>query len=229
MSASSMAMGILIPADMSMAPSVVPVTDHHDLQAYVGGVIDAVSNGFDPSDFGHDEEDPFTLVGYVHDEGLLIGLAENQRASVLFQRTLVGDVVLVSGTNPDTLEYDGDNYDVPAWFRDRVMDGSLEWVIANADAMSNTIATAMEMAVNDGVFSEQEMADVLRIMDTDDHTTLTSGEVEIVNLAIITSLVYYKGRKAGSIGKFDVRGNELLDQGVTDEMIAEFFRTEGGE
>lgn len=226
----SIAMGILIPADMSMAPSVVPVTDHHDLQAYVGGVIDAVSNGFDPSDFGHDEEDPFTLVGYVHDEGLIIGMPENQRASVLFQRTLVGDVVVVSGTNPDTLDYDGDNYDVPAWFCNRVMDGSLEWVIANADDMAETISKAMELALRDGVFSEEEMELVLGIMATEDHATLTESEIEAVNLAIVTSLVYYKGRKAGSIGKFDVRGNELLDQGITDDMIAEFFRTEqGGE
>ena len=225
----SIAMGILIPADMSVAPSVVPVTDHHDLQAYVGGLIDAVSNGFDPSDFGHDEEDPFTLVGYVHDEGLLIGLSPNQRASVLMERDLVGDVVIVSGTNPDTLDYDGDNYDVPAWFRDRVMDGTLEWVINNTDSIAETIAEAMEFAHNEGVLNEDEMELVMSIMATEDHDSLSDSEVETVNVAIVLAMTYYKARMSGKVGRFDRRGNELLDQGVTDEMIAEFFRTEGGE
>ena len=229
MSASSIAMGILIPADMSVAPSVVPVGDHRDLQGYVGGIIDAVTNGFDPSDFGHDDEDPFTLVGYVHDEGLLIGLDANQRASVLFQRTLVGDVVVVSGTNPSDLGYDGDNYDVPEWFRDRVMDGSLEWVIESADRFSGFVAESLVLAIEDDLFTVDQIEHIVGLMGAE-HDMLDDESVALVNDVIMTCMLYRKGRELGMMPKHDSRGEELLDEGVTDEMIAEFFRTElGGE
>jgi hypothetical protein len=52
------------------------------------------------------------IVGYVNDEGLLIGLAPNIIASVLFGRPLVGNVVVLGALN-DEGEYDGDNHDVP--------------------------------------------------------------------------------------------------------------------
>lgn len=229
MSASSIAMGILIPADMSVAPSVVPVADHHDLQGYVGGIIDAVTNGFDPSDFGHDDEDPFTLVGYVHDEGLLIGLDTNDRASVLFERTLVGDVVVVSGTNPFDLEYDGYNYDVPEWFRERLMDGSLEWVVKSADHFSGFVATTLATAIEDGLFTIDQIEHVVKLMGSE-YGTLDDEQIRLVNDVLMTCMVYHKGRELGLVHKHDPRGDELLEQGVTDEMIAEFFRTElGGE
>lgn len=72
-----------------------------EIRNAVGGYIDAV----------RDER----LVGYVHDEGLLIGLAPNVVASMLFERPLVGDVVLV-GCRNEAGEYDGENYDVPEQF-----------------------------------------------------------------------------------------------------------------
>jgi len=64
----------------------------------VGGYIDAV------------RADDF--IGYVHDEGLLIGLAPNVMATFLFARPIVGDVVIVGCLN-ERGEYDGENYDVP--------------------------------------------------------------------------------------------------------------------
>lgn len=68
------------------------------LQEVVGGYIDAVRG----DDF----------VGYVNDEGLLIGLDYNPVASSLFGRTLVGDVVIVGAFSADG-EYDGADHNVP--------------------------------------------------------------------------------------------------------------------
>lgn len=67
----------------------------------VGGYIDAVR----AADF----------VGYVHDEGLLIGLAPNIMASMLFERPIMGEVVIVGCVNENGV-YDGENYDVPEIF-----------------------------------------------------------------------------------------------------------------
>lgn len=52
------------------------------------------------------------VVGYVHDEGRLIGLQYNVRASLMFNRVLVGNCVLVGCLN-DAGEFDGNDYDVP--------------------------------------------------------------------------------------------------------------------
>lgn len=52
------------------------------------------------------------VVGYVHDEGILLRLPTNVRASLLFNQTLVGNCVLV-GCLDDAGEFDGADYDVP--------------------------------------------------------------------------------------------------------------------
>jgi len=68
-------------------------------QEVVGGWIDAVR----AEDF----------VGYVNDEGLLIGLDYNPVASALFGQTLVGNVAVVGAFDSNGV-YDGENHDVPA-------------------------------------------------------------------------------------------------------------------
>lgn len=55
------------------------------------------------------------IVGYVNDEGLLIGLDPNILASVLFGRPLVGNVVVLGALN-ERGEYDGDNHNVPEMY-----------------------------------------------------------------------------------------------------------------
>lgn len=82
------------------------VGDLESIQHYVGGCIDAVRTEL---------EDGTVIVGYCHDEGLLLGMETNWFASALFNQQLCGPVVLVSGTSPDG-EYDGDNYDLPEQF-----------------------------------------------------------------------------------------------------------------
>ena len=68
------------------------------LNELCGGWIDCVRND--------------DIVGYVNDEGLLIGLDPNILASVLFGRPLVGDVVVLGALSEEG-EYDGENHDVP--------------------------------------------------------------------------------------------------------------------
>jgi hypothetical protein len=70
------------------------------IQEAVGGYIDAVR--------GED------IVGYVNDEGLLMGLPYNTLASILFGRHLVGDVLVV-GSFSESGEYDGADYNIPEW------------------------------------------------------------------------------------------------------------------
>lgn len=77
--------------------SVTPVSlgDHTTIHEQVGGWFDCVRND--------------SLVGYVHDEGLLIGLPLNPIATALFGRIIVGNCVVYSFRN-EKGEYDGDNH-----------------------------------------------------------------------------------------------------------------------
>ena len=222
-------MGIVIPSDINSKPYWLAVQDYTDIQRHVGGHIDAVSTKVDPREFdpGHDGE-TFVLCGYVHDEGLLIGLPINDRASIMFQRELVGDVVIISGTNPTNGEYDGDNYDVPTWYSDKMFDGTLEWVVRNADALSVTMATAVELAIEDGIYSKDEMDYVFGLMEQG-MSELDPRQIELVNNVIVACVLYHKGRSTGQLPKYDAQGMALLENGVTDEMIDEFLRSEGGE
>jgi hypothetical protein len=69
------------------------------IRQLVGGWFDCVG------------EEDFTV--YVHDEGILLGQSPNVFASVLTNRPLVGDVVILGNRNAQG-EYDGEDYDVPA-------------------------------------------------------------------------------------------------------------------
>lgn len=75
----------------------IDVGDHIDINTMVGGWFDAVRND--------------TMVGYVHDEGLLLGLPLNPIATALFGRIIAGPCVLVGSINENG-EYDGYNHDL---------------------------------------------------------------------------------------------------------------------
>ena len=84
--------GLLI-THTSITP--IPLGDHTTIHEQVGGWFDCVTTE--------------SLVGYVHDEGLLIGLQLNPIATALFGRILVGNCVVYSHLN-DKGEYDGDSH-----------------------------------------------------------------------------------------------------------------------
>lgn len=99
-----MAKALLLNTDGQHRPLELCEGDSYEvIKEAVGGWLDTVTteNGL--------------VVGYLHDEGLLIGLPVNTVASLLFQRPLVGNVVLVGAVSPDG-EYDGENHDLPESF-----------------------------------------------------------------------------------------------------------------
>lgn len=94
-----MATAVIIKSSGEVFTQDIPSENGHTLiHEIVGGWFDCVRG----------EE----IVGYVHDEGLLIGLPVNAVASMLFQRPLVGDCVVIGSLN-ERGEYDGENHDVP--------------------------------------------------------------------------------------------------------------------
>lgn len=93
-----MTTALVINTDSSFYKLELGENSLRQLQEVVGGYIDAVR--------GED------FVGYVNDEGLLIGLDYNPLASALLERSLVGNVVLVGAFNSKGV-YDGADHDVP--------------------------------------------------------------------------------------------------------------------
>ena len=88
--------GLLITPD-TIIP--IPLGDHTTIHEQVGGWFDCVSTE--------------GIVGYVHDEGLLIGLPINPVATALFGRILVGNCVVYSSVNAKG-KYDGDSHPLKA-------------------------------------------------------------------------------------------------------------------
>lgn len=72
---------------------------HTEINEMVGGWFDCVRND--------------TMVGYVHDEGLIIGLPINPVATALFGRVLCGTCVVFGAMN-EKGEYDGDDHPLNA-------------------------------------------------------------------------------------------------------------------
>ncbi len=83
----------LIIAHNSITP--IPLGDHTTIHEQVGGWFDCVR-----------QDD---LVGYVHDEGLLIGLPLNPIATALFGRIIVGNCVVYNSVDSKG-KYDGADY-----------------------------------------------------------------------------------------------------------------------
>ena len=126
-----MATAVIIRSSGEVSTQDIPTEDGHTLiHEIVGGWFDCVRG----------EE----IVGYVHDEGLLIGLPVNVVASMLFQRPLVGDCVVIGSLN-EKGEYDGENHDVPsAYTSGRFFDFAKE--IAESEVIKEMLAkTISEM------------------------------------------------------------------------------------
>ena len=114
-----MALGLLIKTTGEIEPTEIPSENGHlVLNELCGGWIDCVRN-----------ED---IVGYVNDEGLLIGLEPNILASIIFGRPLVGDCVIVGSLSQDG-EYDGENHDIPKEFLSSAFRGIAEVLLANEE------------------------------------------------------------------------------------------------
>ena len=202
--------GILFPVGEDTEPVPVPVGDLESIQGYVGGSIDAVTKEYNPTIFGHDESlGSFIAVGYVHDEGILLGLERNVLASVVFQRDLFGPVVVVSGTSPSGA-YDGENYDVPSWFADAVCNGSLRESVDVVDQLEK-IVLWLAVCVRDGLIDVNEVKVAWLLANL--------GHEQSRDL--ISALCQY-GK-----AKLDSEVSDETEWSVSDEEIAKFLLENG--
>jgi hypothetical protein len=145
--------GALLPSGTGVEPEAVFIEDYKDIQREIGGCFDVVRLRQDSS-IGE-----IAMVGYVHDEGLILDLPLNYYASALFGQELRGDCVLMWALSPNG-EYDGDDYDLPdniiAW----LLDGFTDKVRgAYNEAMTMTIA--LQKCQEDGVLTREEIDNMM--------------------------------------------------------------------
>lgn len=131
-----------------------------EIQNAVGGAFDAIKRGcFDESG----KHKPFILVGYVHDEGRILNQPMNAVASILFDQSVFGDVLIVSGTNPETEDYDGETYDVPMDFCEYIIK-VMHPAIQESVVFSKMLAFAVSQARKDGAITQQEFDSLREFM-----------------------------------------------------------------
>lgn len=223
--------GILLPCDGS-EPMPIAVGDYKHIQTLVGGVFDCVTRNVEPSMFDDPEHEmigvdaePFTVCGYIHDEGLLLGLPVNAMASVMLEREIVGPCVVVSGTSPSGA-YDGDNYDIPEWFANAVFQGGLYELSQTLHEEAEMQAKAMEFAFEEGLFTKEQFTRLIAMMASGDE--MYDG---VIMQAMNIATVYYMARQDGILEKFD-RDEFVRFQGtlrLSDDEITRFWEEEGSK
>ena len=228
--------GILLKAEEGAEPMPIPVSDYISIQQYVGGWFDCVQVTYKASEFLLETDDEFTAVGYVHDEGIILGLPLNKMATVIFRRELFGDVVIVSGTSPKG-EYDGDNYDVPSWFCDAVFNGSLANTVDELDSKAGFLRDALLRGVREGLLDEETASSLVVAMSQ--APNLSEEEMKMVGNILDTMGRYHMARLMGMprfsddlLGRIDdlvEMMDEVESTEVTDEAIAKFLSENGGE
>lgn len=236
-----MTTGILLPCDGSEPQPVYVSGDYTDIQAFVGGLFDCVRREMIAAQFGAEDADDFVAIGYVNDEGLLIGLEENKMASVMFGKRLVGDVLVLSGTSP-TGAYDGETYDVPSWFASRVFDGSLHSVAYMWDTDMPTefsveeittaaIAHTIEVCVTANFMTAADAERLVLMMGACDTDEEARALTDILS-AMIGFAVFYErsGLTPEQVAEVvreeraDALASKIMPDGLTDDMLANFLQ-----
>lgn len=134
-----MAKALLIKATGEVEQLTLPKDDAYEIiKDAVGGWIDTART---------DE-----IVAYVHDEGLLIGLRVNAVCSLLFNRPLVGDIVLVGQLN-EYGETDGYDHDLPEQFLDQRFLGLAHDMNSDEIIVEKLTKTVAEMDLSPKMFS----------------------------------------------------------------------------
>ena len=168
----TMVSGALLPCGVGNTIEPAIVDGLESLQQYVGGMIDAVRTEL---------QDGTVIVGYVNDEGLMLNMETNWFASALFDRQIVGDVVLVSGTSPEG-EYDGENYDLPENFF-RFLSTKFTEHVAQTYNECVAMTLGLNLAHRLGIISDDELDDlnnkVGAAADGEDDTELKAHLVSI--------------------------------------------------
>jgi len=156
-------MGAVLSTNVSTPPEACVIGDIHDIQKKVGGCFDCVAVTVQGNpDTG---APTFELVGYVHDEGRILNppLPLNLMASMIFNQELHGDCVILSGTNPETHDYDGGSYDLPSLFYQYVVEEFYPKVRLSL-VFTQVSATAVRLALELGEISQDDYDYVTRVV-----------------------------------------------------------------
>lgn len=164
-------------------PMLFEAGDYKAIQQVVGGMFDAVRVNVS---YGPNQD--CVLVGYINDLGMYDPNCEmNFIASALFQRELRGNVLVVSGTNPEDGSYDGDSYDVPEWAWEGIRTDVLE---ETAEAYNDALLInfALKFGPKMGLLTEEKSEEVRQriyaiaeAMDRgEEPTPLTQDEAEFM-------------------------------------------------
>jgi hypothetical protein len=145
--------GLLLNAGVGASIDTVEITDLESIQNHVGGMIDAVRQPIN---------DDIYVVGYVHDEGLILDLEMNWIASALFGREIRGSVVLVNGNN-DVGEYDGYNHDLPNEFIEYMKTVFLARVATTYNE-SQIILALLQSAASDDIIEMEKLDELLEVL-----------------------------------------------------------------
>lgn len=165
-----MTMSVVLYADPTKTPEPILLgggdTDRvTEIQKLVGGHFDAVKRGC--SDTTGANKD-FILVGYVHDEGKLLDLPLNPLACVLFDEVIHGDVVIVSGTNPDNGDYDGESYDIPVAFSEYIIK-AMHPTIVESVMFSKMLAMSVANGLKENIITREEYERIHGFMEEQYH------------------------------------------------------------
>lgn len=161
---SKLTAGIFLPRGIQVEPEPIFIEDYKSIQQAVGGHFDVVV-----TDLG---KEGVSIVGYVHDEGLIMDLELNYLATNLFKRELRGDCVIVWGLSPNG-EYDGDNYDIPEWITEFLFKDLVE-SSAGAFNMSSLLADVCKYAVSNKLATLEEVSTIANAM----HEGATTGKID---------------------------------------------------
>lgn len=157
---SAITVGLFLPSGVNVEPQPIFVEDYKTIQSAVGGTFDAITTNCGMEDM--------LFVGYVNDEGLIIGMEMNYLATNLFKREIHGDCVVVWGLSEDG-EYDGENHDIPEEVYGVLVNGLTEGT-ASAYNLAVSMAAVCDFAVSFNICD----------IDTIDRATATMHQCAIM-------------------------------------------------
>lgn len=195
---------VLFKAGTNVEPEPVIVDGLESIRSWVGGNIEAVR----VSAQQRNSDEPFDLIGYCDDEGLIKDLETNWLASALFRQEIRGNVIVVGDAG------NGDINDVPDTFVQWLTHAFLERV-ADSYNQASFVATIMEYAVENNLIPKDEIMEVVNSMNGD----IDNGEQTDETMQKLNDLLE-KILKAVQLDTADEDGAELVSE------IEEFLKTE---
>ena len=187
--------GAFMPCGIGVEIEPVMVGEYTDIQTMVGGAFDCVTAKVAGN----------IIVGYVHDEGLLIGLEQNWFASALFGRNLVGPCVVVAGESPSG-EYDGENYDLPESFFQFLTTKFTEHV-AETYNEATTATIVLGLAESFGLATAEELELLVSTMAEEINTNSHNG----VAMQMLTDLTNKVNEKLVALAS-EAQGASLVNE-----------------